>query len=68
MIFRLYHATKGGHVHCRMFAGPHDGALGNCGCLTMRSDEFEQFKQSASFVQFRDEDDPQRTTQGHAGS
>ena len=43
MIFRLYHETKGGHVHCRLFAGPHEGALGKCGDLTMRAEEFEQF-------------------------
>ena len=27
MIFRLYHETRGGHVHCRLFAGQHEGAL-----------------------------------------
>ena len=43
MIFRLYHETRGGHVHCRLFAGAHDGALGKCGEFTMRLDEFEHF-------------------------
>ena len=43
MIFRLYHETRGGHVHCRRFAGKHDGALGKCGNLTMKVDEFEAF-------------------------
>ena len=43
MIFRLYHETKGGHVHCRFFSGPHEGALGKCGELVMRVEEFEQF-------------------------
>ena len=55
MIFRLYHTTKGGHVHCRLFAGLRDGALGKCGDITMRTDEFEQFKKLAGFIQFREE-------------
>jgi hypothetical protein len=43
MIFRIHHETKGGHVHCRFFAGPHEGALGKCGEFTMRADEFDHF-------------------------
>lgn len=34
MIFRLYHETKGGHVHIRFFAGPKEG---------MRVEEFNEF-------------------------
>ena len=41
MKFRLYHETKGGHVHCKLFAGSHDGALGKCGDLCMRTEEFD---------------------------
>ena len=55
MIFRLYHVTLGGHVHCRLFAGKGEGALGKCGDLTMRVDEFELFRAAATFIQFRDE-------------
>ncbi len=55
MIFRLYHETKGGHVHCRLFSGPHDGALGKCGDLTMKVEEFALFQGSATFIQFREE-------------
>ena len=55
MIFRLYHETKGGHVHCRFFAGPHDGALGKCGDLTMKVEEFDLFRTAATFIQFREE-------------
>ena len=40
MIFRVYHETKGGHVHIRLFAGKRDGALGKCGDLCMRVEEF----------------------------
>lgn len=43
MIFRLYHETAGGHVHCSLFAGSHDGALGKCGDFTMRIAEFKEF-------------------------
>lgn len=44
MIFRIYHETAGGHVHMRVFAGPREGALGKCGDLCMRVDEFEVFR------------------------
>lgn len=54
-IFRLYHETAGGHVHCRLFAGPREGALGKCGDLTMRVEEFEEFHVAAGFIQFRAE-------------
>lgn len=43
MIFRLYWELAGGHVHCKLFAGPHDGALGKCGEFTMREDEFSDY-------------------------
>lgn len=43
MIFHIYHETLGGHVHMRMFAGPHNGALDKCGDLTMRAEEFWDF-------------------------
>jgi hypothetical protein len=43
MIFRLYHETKGGHVHCKLFSGKGEGALGQCGAWVMRVEEFEQF-------------------------
>jgi hypothetical protein len=52
MIFRIYHETAGGHVHCQVFAGRHDGALGKCGDLCMRVEEFEIFKPAATFIQF----------------
>lgn len=56
MIFRLYHETLGGHVHCRLFSGKHDGALGKCGEIVMRVDEFAIFREAAGFIQFREED------------
>lgn len=40
MIFRLYYKRLGGHVHCRLFAGPQEGALGKCGDLVFRHEEF----------------------------
>jgi hypothetical protein len=57
MIFRLYHETRGAHEHCRLFAGDHEGALGKCGDLVMRVQEFAQFRASATFIQFRPEND-----------
>jgi hypothetical protein len=55
MIFRIYHETAGGHVHCRLFSGSHDGALGKCGDFCMRVDEFDAFRSAATFAQFREE-------------
>jgi len=43
MIFRIYHKTLGGHVHMRVFAGAHEGALGKCSDLIMRQEEFQHF-------------------------
>ncbi len=56
MIFRIYHETKGGHVHMRVFSGSHDGALGKCGDLCMRVNEFDAFREACNFIQFRRED------------
>ena len=44
MIFRCYYAEAGAHTHCRIFAGPKEGALGKCGDLCMRNEEFVEFK------------------------
>lgn len=58
MIFRIYHETLGGHVHMRVFAGKSEGALGKCGDLTMRVEEFEVFRNfrgPAFAVDFRPE-------------
>jgi hypothetical protein len=55
MIFRLYHETRGGHVHCRLFAGQHEGALGKCGDLVFRSEEFATFVKRFAFIELREE-------------
>lgn len=54
MIFRIHYTPRSGHVHIRFFAGKHEGALGKCGDLTMRTEEFEIFKKAASFIQFKE--------------
>lgn len=65
MIFRVRHRIIGGHVHIRFFAGAHEGALGKCGDLIMRIDEFSEFQRaaedpdipfSARFISFRVDD------------
>jgi hypothetical protein len=55
MIFRIYHETRGAHVHMRLFAGPHDGALGKCGDLCMRENEFVEFIGRFAYVELRHE-------------
>ena len=52
MIFRLYHETKGGHVHCRLFAGPHEGALGKCGDFVMRIKEFASLVDACPMIDY----------------
>lgn len=52
MIFRIYHETRGGHVHCRLFAGPHEGALGKCGEFVMRSAEFAALADACPMVDY----------------
>jgi hypothetical protein len=54
MLFRFYYETAGGHTHLRVFAGRHVGALGKCGDLCMRNEEFEEFRAITqhSYVEF----------------
>lgn len=52
MIFRLYHETQGGHVHLRLFAGPHEGALGKCGDLVMRIEEFASLVDACPMIDY----------------
>ena len=57
MIFRIYYEAAGGHVHMRVFAGKRDGALGKCGDLCMRIEEFDDFRALTqhSQIEFRAE-------------
>jgi hypothetical protein len=55
MIFRVYYEQAGGHTHMRWFAGTHEGALGKCGDLTMRNNEFAEFKEAGLPIQWRKE-------------
>jgi hypothetical protein len=41
-IFRVYYATRGAHVHCRVFSGVGD-TLAQCGKLVMRVPDFKAF-------------------------
>lgn len=45
MIWRMYYEKRGGHVHCALFAGPQEGALGKMGDLCMCANEFTEFTQ-----------------------
>ena len=44
MMFRCYYRRAGGHVHMRIFCGIREGALGKCGNLCMRVEEFEAWR------------------------
>lgn len=41
-IFRVYYATRGAHVHCRVFAGEGESLM-PCGKLVMRVEDFKTF-------------------------
>ena len=43
MKWRMYYEKRGGHVHCRLFCGMKEGALGKCGDLCFREEEFTEF-------------------------
>ena len=45
MLWRCYYVKHGNHVHCRLFCGPIEGALGLCGKITFRHHEFTEFTQ-----------------------
>lgn len=49
MIFRIYYQQRGGHTHCRMFAGPSEGSLGMCGNFTLRNEEFAEYRKRFAF-------------------
>ena len=42
-IFRIYYATRGAHVHCRVFAGEGENLM-PCGKLVMRWHDFDVFQ------------------------
>lgn len=44
MILRARTETCGNHVHVRLFAGKHEGALGICGTVLMRPEEWAAFR------------------------
>ncbi len=44
MIVKYRHRLLGGHVHVRVFAGDNPDALGGCGTLVFREDEWKRWK------------------------
>lgn len=45
MIWRCYYKRMGQHIHCRLFSGPIEGALGMNGSLTFRVEDWIEFVQ-----------------------
>lgn len=45
MVFKFRFETLGGHTHIRLFGGRSSGALGGCGTLVMRNEEWTAFRQ-----------------------
>lgn len=43
-IYTFYWAKRGGHTHVRLFAGNTANALGKCGDLCFRNEEWTEFK------------------------
>lgn len=67
MIFKFRFLEQGAHTHIRLFAGVSEGALGKCGDLVMRNEEWSAFQDSfAEFspiatVKFENEEDDHST-------
>lgn len=55
-MFRIRFKKLGGHVHFRLFAGPHEFALGKCGNLCMREEEFKKFRDATPFISYIEDD------------
>lgn len=66
LIIRIYWEKRGGHVHCRVFAGyaTGDGTIGKAGDLVFRQEEFDDFRRHMAFgwgqlypqfIEFREE-------------
>ena len=57
--FRLRFERLGIHVHCRLFAGPRREAThGKCGDITMRDDEFTDFRDLVKSSEFEFVEEP----------
>jgi hypothetical protein len=54
MMFRILFWRGQVHTTLRVFAGRHDGALGLCGDLVMRCEEFDAFRELTPGIQFVD--------------
>jgi hypothetical protein len=60
----MYYRILGNHVHCRLFAG-NGPTLGKCGLLVFSVEEFFIFKNAATFIEYRDEDNRELTTRAN---
>jgi len=50
----------GGHVHVQVFAGNNPDALGKCGDLIFREEEWDEFrKRGRAHFQFVDDTEPE---------
>ena len=60
MIFKFRHMLLGGHVHVQVFAGNNPDALGKCGDLIFREEEWDEFrKRGRAHFQFVDDTEPE---------
>ena len=59
MMFRMYYKERGGHTGVRVYAGTHEGALGKCGDLVFRNEEWAEFMAlpQAPGIEFINEDE-----------
>lgn len=58
MIFKVLYARSIGHTYCTVFVAPdHDRTWANCGKLTIRNDEFEDFRLAMPNVPFEEKID-----------
>lgn len=54
----IYHRSEGGHVQCRVFVGRSDdgGSRGKAGDLTIRAEEWDEFRSLCSSLEFEEQE------------
>lgn len=65
-MIKIRYKQRGAHVHMSVFVGPHTGALGKAGELTMREDEFADLRsmlQTNDRFIFEEDTDARRATE-----
>jgi hypothetical protein len=56
-VIRIRHRLDGGHVYARFFVGPDTDHLANAGSLTLREEEWDDFRDSLGRAEFVEDEE-----------